>query len=260
MPERPIVNGEFEASETRDKLPLAAPALVGANVAVKVTLPPEVSAVGKVRPLTEKADPVTVACEIFTVVPPVLVTVSQLLLVPPIWILPKLRLVGFADNDPGVGATPVPESGKLTLPCAPFVAKVTLPLKLPALLGAKVRVAEVLPLACSVIGSAMLLMVNPAPLSVACSMVRSAGPLLEMVTLFVWLDPILTLPKLICAGFRDSIPVGLLLLEFPDRPWQPSNRSEQTVVRRAAKQARRVKGRFKLASEGGDSFRSPRGI
>ncbi len=38
VPESPIVSGEFEAFETIDKLPLAAPALVGVKVAVKVTL------------------------------------------------------------------------------------------------------------------------------------------------------------------------------------------------------------------------------
>ncbi len=151
VPESPMVSGEFEASDTTDKLPLAAPALVGANVAVKVTLPPAVSAVGKVRLVSEKAEPLTLACEMFTVVPPVLVTVSEWLLVLPTWILPKPRLVGLAANDPGVG---------LLVP----------------------------------------------------------------------------------------------LLEFPATLWQPTNRSEQTLVRTVAMQAWRVEDRFKMASECGDSL------
>lgn len=38
VPERLIVSGEFEAFETTDRLPLAAPAAVGAKVALNVTL------------------------------------------------------------------------------------------------------------------------------------------------------------------------------------------------------------------------------
>ena len=38
VPESAILSGEFDAFDTTDRLPLAAPALVGANVAVNVTL------------------------------------------------------------------------------------------------------------------------------------------------------------------------------------------------------------------------------
>ena len=38
VPESAIVSGELDAFDTTDRLPLAAPALVGAKVAVKVTL------------------------------------------------------------------------------------------------------------------------------------------------------------------------------------------------------------------------------
>ena len=49
---------------------------------------------GKVTPLTEKPAPVTLACEILTAVPPVLVTVSDRLPFLPTVTLPKLRLAG----------------------------------------------------------------------------------------------------------------------------------------------------------------------
>lgn len=78
VPESAIFNGEFEAFETTDKLPLVAPALVGVNVAVNVTLWPDVRLIGKLfNPLIEKAAPVTFAAEMATVDSPVFVRVSD---------------------------------------------------------------------------------------------------------------------------------------------------------------------------------------
>ena len=71
VPESAIVSGELDAFDTTDRLPLAAPALVGAKDAVKVTLWFAVRLRGKVNPLTEKAAPVKFACEMVTVDPPV---------------------------------------------------------------------------------------------------------------------------------------------------------------------------------------------
>jgi hypothetical protein len=77
VPESAMLSGELEAFETTDKLPLAAPALVGIKVAVKVTLWFVVSVTGKVNPLMEKAAPVRFACVTVTDDPPVLVSVSD---------------------------------------------------------------------------------------------------------------------------------------------------------------------------------------
>lgn len=162
------------------------------------------SVVGKVRPLTESPAPLTVACEMVTEEAPVLVNVSDWLLLVPTVIEPNERFDGFEVSCPAV--VPVPERGKLTLPCAPVVAKATLPVKLPLPVGAKVTVVEVLVPACRVRGSARLLIVNPAPLKVAWLIVRSAVPVFEIVTLLFWFDPTVTLPKLSCAGFRVRTP------------------------------------------------------
>ena len=121
--------------------------------------------VGMASPLSDIPVPVTVACERVTELPPLFVIVSERLAFAPTAIDPNERLVGFAPRSPG--AIPSPESGRLTLPCAPAVVNVTLPLKLPLFVGAKVRLADVLFPECSVMGSAMLFMVNPAPLRVA---------------------------------------------------------------------------------------------
>ena len=83
MPESTTLSGELHASETIDTAPLGEPALVGAKVTVKVRLWFEERVVGKVNPLTEKTLPVILAWEIVTAVPPVFVTVSDLLLLLP---------------------------------------------------------------------------------------------------------------------------------------------------------------------------------
>jgi hypothetical protein len=78
VPESAILSGEFDAFETIDKLPVTAPALLGVNVAVKVTLWPDVRLMGKpLNPLIEKAAPVTFAAEMATVDPPLFVRVSD---------------------------------------------------------------------------------------------------------------------------------------------------------------------------------------
>ena len=76
-------SGELDAFETIDTVPLAEPALVGAKVTVNVTLWFEESVLGRVNPVSEKAAPVTLAWDMVTEDPPVLVTVSDLLLLLP---------------------------------------------------------------------------------------------------------------------------------------------------------------------------------
>ena len=167
VPETEIPKGEFVASETIDSVPLAAPALVGAKLVLKVMLWFGATATGNVNPLIEKPVPLIVACEMLTVEPPVLVRVSDLLLLVPTWTLPKLKLEALGVRVPP--ATPSPASDSMTLLFCwlAVVAKVTLPLKLPPLGGANVTVAEVDAPACNVIGIDRLLIANPAPLKVA---------------------------------------------------------------------------------------------
>jgi hypothetical protein len=83
VPEKAMDSGELDAFETTETLPLAEPALVGVKVTVKVTLWFVESVVGSVNPLIEYVAPVTFACEIVAGDPPVLVTVSDLLLLLP---------------------------------------------------------------------------------------------------------------------------------------------------------------------------------
>ena len=132
---------------------------------------------GKLSPLIEKAATLELACVMVTDDPPVLVKVSDLLLLLPTCTLPNARLEGLGFRVPGV--TPVPERLSATVLFVWFevVAKVTLPLKLPTAVGANVMVAEVDVPGFSVSGRARLLIENPAPLKVADVMARLDSPL-----------------------------------------------------------------------------------
>ena len=76
VPDRGTLSGEFEASETIERVPLVAPEAAGVNVAVKLRLWPGNSVVGRVNPVIEKAAPVRLACVMVTEEPPVLLKVS----------------------------------------------------------------------------------------------------------------------------------------------------------------------------------------
>lgn len=110
VPERGMLSVGFEPLLMIARLPLTLPADDGANTTLKVLLCPAVRVKGKLRPLTLNPAPVAVACEIVTLEPPELVTVSDRVELLPICTLPKLRLEGFAVSDPA--ATPVPERGR----------------------------------------------------------------------------------------------------------------------------------------------------
>jgi len=73
-----------------------------------------------------------------TLVPPVLVTVSERDCLFPTVTLPKLRLAGFAPSTPG--ATPVPDKGSVKVEFEAFEVMVTAPLALPLACGEKATV------------------------------------------------------------------------------------------------------------------------
>jgi len=76
-PDKGMVSVELEAFEVMVTLPLALAADAGVNMTVKLALCPAVSVSGAVIPLKLNPVPVIAACEIVTLEPPVLVTVSD---------------------------------------------------------------------------------------------------------------------------------------------------------------------------------------
>jgi len=162
------------------RLLLAAPPVVGEKSTVNEVLWPAVNVKGKDRPLRLNPAPLAVAAEIVRLVPPVLVRVSDRLVLLPTWTLPNARLVGFGVNAPGV--TPVPESGMLKLGLEPLEVMLTLPLAAPLVVGEKSTANEVLWPAVSVKGKDKPLKLNPVPLAVAAEIVRLVPPVLVSVS------------------------------------------------------------------------------
>ena len=77
VPESAMLRGDPGASEAMARLPVITPPVAGANFTVNATDWFGVKVAGRDSPTTEKPVPVTVACEIVTFDPPVLVNVSE---------------------------------------------------------------------------------------------------------------------------------------------------------------------------------------
>jgi hypothetical protein len=75
--ESAIFNGLFEPSLVTAKLPVALPVDCGLKTRLKLTLCPGAKVTGKFKPVVLKPVPVTAACEIVSVFPPVLLRVSD---------------------------------------------------------------------------------------------------------------------------------------------------------------------------------------
>ena len=116
-----------------------------------------------VMPLSWNPVPLMLACDTLTAVPPVLVRVTVADCVVPVVTLPNASLVGLSDSVPGV--TPVPVNGMSRDGFEAFEVTVTMPLALPALVGANLTEREAVCPADSVTGVVIPLTVNPVPLT-----------------------------------------------------------------------------------------------
>lgn len=130
-------SGELGASEVIVTLPLALPAVGGENVAVNVVLCEALSARGVVMPVSPNPLPLTETCEMFTVEPVLLVSVTVWLLLVPSVTLPKLSLVGLTVSWPLV--TPLPVSESAAELSEALLVMETVALKAPAALGVNTR-------------------------------------------------------------------------------------------------------------------------
>lgn len=83
VPDRGMLRLGLEPFEVTVTLPLAAPAAEGANLTENEVLCPAVSVRGNVNPLMLNPVPVADAAEIVTLVPPLLVSVSDCVLLLP---------------------------------------------------------------------------------------------------------------------------------------------------------------------------------
>lgn len=164
VPDNAIFKVGFDAVEVMATFPLTAPAAVGANDTLNVALWPAVSVTGAEIPLSVNRDPVIVTCEIVMLVPPLFVTVSDRLCVPPTATLPNARLVGFATSAPA-DAVPVAVKGMFNVGFDAFEVIATLPLTAPAAVGVNNTLKLALWPAVRVTGALIPLTLNPVPLT-----------------------------------------------------------------------------------------------
>ena len=142
VPARGMVSVGLVPFDVTVTLPLALLAVCGVNVTVKLVLCPAVSVTEPEIPLSVKPVPLIPTCEIMTVEPPVLVTVSDSAWLVPVCTVPKFRLVGFAPSAPSAAPVPVNAIDSEGLGASEVI--VTFPLALPVACGANVTVNVVL--------------------------------------------------------------------------------------------------------------------
>jgi len=180
VPERAMSNVVVDPPTVRESSPLLAPAIEGAKTTLKVELCPGVRINGNVRPTSLKPIPVTAACVIVRLSPPVLVKVSVWVWLAPTCTVPKEKLVGVPTKLPT--ATALPERGRTSgVPDESSVSD-KLPLAAPTEEGAKRMLTVVLCPAAKVTGKVKPLKLNPAPLVVAWDRVRVLPPVLVSVS------------------------------------------------------------------------------
>jgi hypothetical protein len=193
-----IASGEPGALLVIEMLPVAAPVVVGANVAVNDVPCPADNVMGVVRPLILKPVPEALAAEIETLAVPVFVKVTAMDAELPVTRLPKTTLVGLAVSFPCV---PVPLNGIVIVGSEALLEIVIVPEALPAAVGANRAVKDVLPPAATVVGTASPVMLKPVPEALAAEIVTLVLPLLVSVTDWVLLLPTATLPNAKLPGF-----------------------------------------------------------
>ena len=202
VPERETVKVEFEAFEVMVMPPVAVVVDCGANTALKVTLAPGLSVSGTFSPLMLNPDPVTVACEIVTLAPPLFVSESVKVRLLPAWTLPKARLAGLAVIWPG--RTAFPDKARFIVELEALEVKAMLPLTLPAVCGPKITEKVALWPAPSVSGKVRPLRAKLALVRVACETVTLAPPVFVSASTKVMLVPTWMLPNARLAGLAVS--------------------------------------------------------
>jgi hypothetical protein len=194
-----------------DTEPEAAPAAVGVNVTVRVTVWLGVSVVPEVTPLAEKPEPVVVTPEIVMFELPLFVSVTFCVAFEPTLVFANVTVEGLAVSE-SVAATPVPLNGIESGEPGALLASDRDPLTAPAVVGEKATLNEMFWPAVIVTGVVSPEVLKPAPVTVADEIVREAVPPFVIFTGVVFVLPSVTLPKLTDVGFAEicgCVPVPL---------------------------------------------------
>lgn len=140
-----------------------------------------------------------------TLAVPVLVIVEESVWFCPIVTFPKLSDAGLAPSVP-TAFVPTPETGTVNVASVALEASVSFPFEVPEVEGANCTLKLALCPAARVAGAVMPVSVYPAPLMLACEMVRLALPVFLTVPAMVWVLPTVTLPKLRLARLDARVP------------------------------------------------------
>ena len=152
----------------------------GLKVTVKGTLWPAEMVCGSDNPPTVNTE-LSVLAPVTVTLAPVTLNVPEAVPLVPTTTLPRDKLAGETVSCP-VALAPVPDKLMLRVGFVAFEVRVTLPLALPAEVGAKVTVKVVLWPAAKVSGAVMPLNVNPVPLMATCEIVTLVPPVLVTVS------------------------------------------------------------------------------
>ena len=129
--------------------------------------------------------------------------------------LPKLRVEGLALSS---RVTPVPDREMMVAGDQRLFAvqMVIVPVTLPVEVGVNVALKLVLCPAARVSGRDSPDLLKPAPVTLACEIVRLAAPELVRVTVWVTVPPTTTFPKLMLAGRAVRTPEAATSFPVPD--------------------------------------------
>jgi hypothetical protein len=150
VPERAIVAGDPAALLVTLTLPFKVPVVVGSKITPNVRLC-EGFRVAGVAPLSAYPVPLTVIEEICTLELPVFVIVSFCVDDDPVFTLPN-PILAELNESVRVGATPVPLNATVAGEFGALLTTLTVPDRLPAVVGAKVALKATLAPGATVLG------------------------------------------------------------------------------------------------------------
>jgi len=173
VPASGTTNGELSVLLTSVRLPERLLAEVGAKLTMKVAELPGATESGSVSPEKLKPVPTSDAWVTLRFAVPGLLMTSVWVLVTPTVTSPKLTLAGITEI---CGCTPLPLSEIVVGELVALLAKLRLPVALPAEAGAKLTLSERLWPAVRVTAPVKPLTVNPAPVMATCERLTLAVP------------------------------------------------------------------------------------
>jgi len=204
VPDNAIVAGEPGALLTTEIPPESLPTAGGENFAVNDALLPAAIVIGMLAPLMLNPVPEGDAWVTVNEAFPEFVNVTVCDIVLPTDTLPNVTLAGLIVSC-GCEAVPVPDKAITSGEPGALLAIETLPVALPAVVGANFAVNDVLCPAVSVI-AVRPVMLNPVPDALPCEIATLPVPVFFRVTLTDSLAPTSRLPKLMLVGFAVRLP------------------------------------------------------